>query len=286
MVKDSGLGNELETKFLMERFYFMWNRSTSFFKTSVKMKNIQRFKFILFFLVVLSIKLHAQKKYALQIDILPFCVVEQTGTGVHIALQRQLKRKLYAELAYGLTYDFIDQSGYDSPKANGLPIGKYTTEVSVKDVNNTYNFTLPDKSLIDDFNRLGFKQITPFKSYRLDNYCSLNVGMSLNKFKNWVIRPQFGAIVGMANRAQYGGALTSNLSDNPFAGSDPQQGWIVFQIYSRYWYIGATSKITIERRIKEGVYLGVPIGINFIFDKKFRTDDLIFYTGLSLKVGF
>ena len=247
------------------------------------MKNI---KFFTCLITLLSANLYAQKQNALQIDILPVCIVDKIGTGLQIALQRQLNNKIYAELGYGIIYDSYDQSGYISPKANGIPIGIYTTDVSVKDAANSHNFTLPDKSIIDDLNRLGFKQVTPYKSYRLDKYGSISVGLKLDKQKKWVFNPCIGIILGLANKTEKTGGLTSNLGDNPFIGSNAPLGWIVFQAYTRYWYVGTTSKITIERRIKEGVYVGLPIGINFIFDKNFRTDDLIFYTGLSLKVGF
>ncbi len=247
------------------------------------MKNI---KFFTYLIILLSTNLYAQNQNALQVEILPVCIVDKIGAGLQIALQRQLNNKIYAELGCGIIYDSNNQSGSNSPKANGIPIGIYSTEVSVKDAANSHSFTLPDKSIIDDLNRLGFKQVTPYKSYRLDRYGSVSIGLKIDKQKKWVFNPSIGIILGLANRTEFTGGLTSNLGDNPFIGSNAPLGWIVFQAYTRYWYVGTTSKITIERRIKEGVYVGLPIGINFIFDKNFRTDDLIFYTGLSLKVGF
>ncbi len=249
------------------------------------MKNI-KFLNTLALSLFLSINLCGQKPNTLQIDILPVALVTQNGTGLQIALQRQLKNRIYAEINYGIIYDFIAQSGYSSPKANGIPIGTYTTEVSVKSAVNGHNFTLPDKSLIDNLNRLGFKQVTPYESYRLDNYGAVSVGIRMNKLKKWTFSPQLGIILGLANITESAGALTSNLGDNPFIGTNAPLGWIVFQVYARYWYIGATSKITIERRLKDNVYIGLPIGINYLVDRNFIIDDVILYTGLSLKIGF
>ena len=247
------------------------------------MKNITRLFFLLF---LIPSKSTAQNKNSLQVEILPIAIVNQNGTGLQIAWQRQINDKIYLELGYGIIYDLINQSGYDSPKANGLPIGKYTTEVNIKDAAQSFNFILPDPSVIADLNRMGFKQITPFKSYRLDNYGSFSVGFSVKKLKKWRIIPQLGLLLGIANRTEIGGGLTSNLGDNPFIGSTAPQGWIVFQAYSRYWYFGVSGKVNVYRRIKDNTFLGVVAGTNLILDEKSRVDDLIFYTGVSLKVGF
>ena len=230
--------------------------------------------------------MNAQSNNFLKIDILPVVIVNHNGTGIQAAWQRKITNKYHIELSYGITYDFSNQSGYSSPKANGLPIGQFTTEISVKDAFNSISFALPDESIINDINRLGFKQVTPFKSYRLDNYGTLSLGRHFNKIKKWTFLPQLGLILGLANRAEFGSALTTNLGDNPFVGTTAPQGWVVFQVYSRYWYLGLTNKINVERQIKDNLFIGLTTGINYIFDSHFKTDDLIFYTGLSLKVGF
>ena len=234
----------------------------------------------------LTLFINAQNNNFLKVDILPVVIVNHTGTGIQLAWQKKIKNQYFWELNYGITYDFSNQSGYDSPKASGLPIGQFTTEINVKDAFNSSNFALPDKTVIDGLNQLGFKQVTPYKSYRLDNYGILSVGKSFQKRKNWAFSPQLGVVLGMANRAEFGSALTSNLGDNPFIGTTSPQGWVVFQIYSRYWYLGLMSKINIERQIRDNLFVGITTGANYIFDSHLKADDLIFYTGLSLKVGF
>ena len=232
----------------------------------------------------------AQKtnKNVLGIEVHPIVASQYLGTGLQINYTRKMKKNFFVSFNYGIIYDYYDQGTYSIPKyaINGAPlkpIAVHTTEVKANDPN-AGNYSIPLKILVDDYKNSGFKQLEPYASSRLDHFGSINLGYTFLSKKKWNINVSVGGLLGLANITTAAGALNQTISNPFFSSTDT---WVVFQLRAKFYYVGLSTKIDIDRIINDRLSIGITNGLNYSINNiDLREENKIYYVGVSAKINF
>ena len=239
-------------------------------------------------IVIYSQETKAQFKNNISIQVMPLVKSEtNSATGLYIAYDRQLSASWFVNFGYGMLYDNFWQSDeYDLKKhPNFMPV-----ESKLNNLTDPQPFFIPDKSVVKHISESGLKNLSLYDSNRVDHFLNVNAGYTVKASKKIHISTSAGLILGMAERTFSVHADSVILSagvntPNPLIPAD-LPFWVVFQVRSRYLYLGYTYKANFDYFFNEKFSLGLSVGSNVSLRKNFKKEQDFYFLGVSSKVHF
>lgn len=251
------------------------------------MNKIQTLLLLTFFLIFPKF-INAQFKNSIGIHILPWVKSEtNSATGIYLDFDRKLNPKWYLNFGYGMLYDNYWQSDeFDLSKhPNIMPI-----EINIYNIPDPQRFVIPQSSILNDIKNSGISNYKIHDSHRIDHFLNFNIGYEILSNKKHKLSSSTGLILGMADRtfsvksdSLY---LAAGVFDqHPFIPID-LNFWVVFQIRSRYMYLGYNYKINYDYYFNDKISLGLSLASNVSLRKNFRKEQDFYFLGVSSKVYF
>lgn len=233
-------------------------------------------------------KIFAQFNNSIGIQLMPWVKSEtNSATGIYLDFNRKISKNWFINFGYGMLYDnFWQPDEFDLSKHPKI----MPTESNLYNFSVPEPFNIPQPSILDDIRNSGLKNYSIHDSHRIDHFINFNFGYSLLKTTNHSLYVSTGAILGIADRT------FSVKSDSIFfsAGLNIAHPfippnldfWLVFQIRSRYMYLGYNYKVNYDYYFNDKISIGLSLASNVSLRRNFKKEQEFYYLGISSKVHF